>query len=344
VHFYGVPLSSDHPLARQSLECKDAQGYRGTYAVDLSTAIPFQEVQLPAARGLLRPPLAGSSSDYSDLELIQMGYGLRPDANNSPRAHASWLAAATKPARPVMASYAARQLRNGQVGSLSSGNWTGPVFTPNFYVATFVEMGVPQIFPGGDAIASGAGSLWGGMGGTPIFGSDPSVLQDGVEWNATSTTASYDGWIEYFPLNDSPQFSVSPGDGILAEAWACDSSGNVNISGGYGCFFIEDTTSGSFRSCTSPTGSPCASIQAPSTFLGFTGEFIIEKKTTFMPDHSNGQIQVAETLDTGGTWETFPAFDYEVYTITGVHGGVIDFVNISGDGLTLDFNERENGD
>jgi hypothetical protein len=185
---------------------------------------------------------------------------------------------------------------------------------------------VPFVIPGGDGISSGAGSLWAGMGGaTLLFGSDTSVLQDGVEWSSTSTTASYDAWVEYYPGPDYPRFSVNPGDTILAEAWACDSVGNLNFSGGYGCFFIEDTTTGAYSSCFSSTGSPCSSIEAPSTFLGDTAEFIMEKKTTFMPDHEDAYVEFAEAEDTGDTWETFGAFNYDLATVTGVHGGLIEY-------------------
>jgi hypothetical protein len=343
VRFYGTRLSRDNPAARQILECKDEQGKSGTYVVDLSTAGPFQEILVPGDRAALRPPLAGSPSDYSTLQLIQMGYGLRPDANKNPSDYARWLGAATKAAKPVTRSHGARKLRNGQTGTIASTTWTGPIFTPQLYVATYAEMNVPEVIPGGDNIPGGAGSLWGGMGGTPLFGSDPSILQDGVEWTATRTTVSFNAWIEYWPLNDSPQFNVSAGDHIVAEAWACDSNGNVNISGGWGCFFIEDTTTGDLRSCTQPTGTPCSSIAAPSTFRGVTAEFILEKKTQFMPDHWQAVVLPGDALDTSGNWETFGAFDYTLSTITGVHGGLIDFAGVGSNYVSFSFNPREGG-
>jgi peptidase A4-like protein len=345
VYFYSARLSSGDPAARQSLECKDEQGRSGAYVVDLSTASPFQKIHV-AADHPSRPPLAGSPSDYSTLELIQMGYGLRPDMNKSPSAYALWLADATKTAIPVMYSHAPRQTPNGQTGTIGTPpnyNWTGPVFTPSIYQATFAEMQAPEVIPGGDGISGGQGSLWGGMGGTQLFGSDPSILQDGVEWVATSTTATFDAWIQYYPDLDSPQFPASATDEIHAEAWACNSTGGIDFSGGFGCFFIEDTTTGSFRSCTSQTGT-CKSIMAPSTFLGLTAEFILEKKTTFMPDHFSAPMSLAEAEDTSDSWETFGEYNYDLATITGVHGGLIDFASVDSQSVSFSFNNTEGGD
>jgi hypothetical protein len=183
------------------------------------------------------------------------------------------------------------------------------------------------------------------MGGaTLIFPSDTTLLQDGVEWTATSTTVSYDAWVEYVPGPDKPQFTVGETNEILAEAWACDSNGNLNYSGGYGCFFIEDTTTGTSVTCNKPTAKPCPSIQAPSTFKGYTAEFILEKKTQFMPDHFGAPISSAESLDTNGTWETFGADAYTLATITGVHGGLIDYVGVGSSSVSFSFNEKEGGD
>jgi hypothetical protein len=152
VQFYAYRLSSENPAAEQSLECTDEQGHSGTYRVDLSSATPFDEIHVPADPSKWRPALAGSPSDYSISELIEMGYGLRPDPNTNASAYAGWLSAAIKPARPTTYSHRSRPLRNSQTGSISDGNWTGPIITPNFYQETVAWMQVPEVIPGGDAI------------------------------------------------------------------------------------------------------------------------------------------------------------------------------------------------
>jgi hypothetical protein len=71
------------------------------------------------------------------------------------------------------------------------------------------------------------------------------------------------------------------------QAWYCNADGTIDIGGGYGCALVQDMTSGAILSCTSSTGSPCASTRAnvlcsvnPKArecfVLGPTAEFIME--------------------------------------------------------------------
>ena len=218
-----------------------------------------------------------------------MGYGLRPDPAKQPTAYASWLEAASRPAREATAArQRATKMHFGQTGTVNNAGWGGPVLTGTVsYGVVSATLQVPRAIPGGDGTGNGLAGLWAGLGGTNFFGPDPTVLQDGVAIQTTTTTATYSAWIEYFPNLFIFEFSVSPADQIFAEAWACDSTGNASNSG-YGCFYIQDNTTGVYRACTSRTGSPCASIPSPGPFNGFTAEFIMEKAGPYLPDYLAG--------------------------------------------------------
>ncbi len=91
---------------------------------------------------------------------------------------------------------------------------------------------------------------------------------------------------------------------IYSQEWYCDSAGNANINGGYGCTFLFDENTGAIQNCTAANGSPCQSVPAlPLRSVnpkatncmtpGGAAEFIIENTspqpkppTTAFPDFS----------------------------------------------------------
>src|SRR5262249_23552714 len=83
----------------EQLTCTDDAGHTTSYPADLSSAATFADRPRDLAKepGADRPPLTGDPSSYTQAQLAQMGYGLRPD-HYSP-AYADWLAAATKTGR-----------------------------------------------------------------------------------------------------------------------------------------------------------------------------------------------------------------------------------------------------
>jgi hypothetical protein len=132
-------------------------------------------------------------------------------------------------------------------------------------------------------LSNGVVSIWGGLG------SNSPDIQDGVtaRTDATNMYMIYFTWIQYAGGGtgagyDSAirKFDVNAGDSIYTEEWACDSSGSVSSSGGYGCFYLQDNTTNPPRSvtCNTPTGScPSIKLQAGYTFSGNSAEAVVER-------------------------------------------------------------------
>ena len=288
--FQAVRATAGDAARRLTLDCKDSAGKSTSYAVDLASDDTFapRPLDLSNEPGTDRPPLKGDPLSYTEAQLIEAGYGVRPDPEKNAAAYARWLDAASKPARLLGDNWPLLHRHN--VTTSSDGLWVGSVLTgaPEYSLveATF---NVPKGIPGGDGTTDTVVSIWVGVGGgTGRVG----LMQDGIDVWTTPTTASYNSFQEYCcgDLNQTHGggFSPNPGDQLYAQSWYCDATGNRNINGGYGCAFLQDMTPPyGTLSCTSATGSPCASVKAnvlcstsPSTpncfTLGPSAEFIIE--------------------------------------------------------------------
>jgi hypothetical protein len=300
--FYAVKMTASDAVNRLTLDCTDTTGKPSSYSVDLTSDNTFapNPVNIANERGTDRPALSRDPFSYTQSELLQAGYGLRPDPVKNASAYALWLAAASRPARLLQTAHSdtishtviPRVSPPGPQGILDvqqATNWYGAVMTGSppytFTVATF---NIPQAVPGGDQTTNTKVYIWNGLGG----GTGSGLIQFFVIMNTTPTAASYWTKREYccgdnqFSAN-AGYFAPNPGDVVLDEAWYCDGNGNENINGGYGCAFFQDVTSGAVLSCTLASGSPCSSVQAfplcavsPTTpncmTLGQSAEFIIE--------------------------------------------------------------------
>jgi hypothetical protein len=287
--FHAVRAASGDAVQRLTLDCTDSAGKSTSYPVDLASNDTFapHPLDLRKEPGTDRPALKGDPLSYTEAQLIDAGYGVRPDPVKNAAAYARWRDAASKPARLLQAKWPL--LHQHTVTTSSDGLWVGSVLTgaPDY---TLVEaaFNVPTGVPGGDQTTSTVVSIWVGVGGgTGRVG----LMQDGIDLYTSPTSASYNTFQEYC-CGDKNQtsgggYSPNPGDELYAQAWYCNASGARDINGGYGCAFVQDMTSGATLSCTSPTGSPCGSVKAnvlcsvsPSTPLCFTlgpsAEFIIE--------------------------------------------------------------------
>jgi Fungal fucose-specific lectin len=220
---------------------------------------------------------------------VQAGYGLRPDPSSP--AYSQWLAAASVPGRLLEAKRSEKHSHT--VTSQTLPWWVGAVMTgaPN-YISVVAAYVVPFAVPGGDQTSTTAIALWGGVGG---FGTGSGLIQAGVNVSTTPTIATYSSWREYCCGDPNSNgyggnFVPNPGDGIYSQVWYCDSVGNLNINGGYGCSYVIDTITGATFSCTSASGSPCWSVQAlplcsasptaPNCMtLGLAAEFVIEDQS-----------------------------------------------------------------
>jgi hypothetical protein len=247
--------------------------------------------------GTDRPPLIGDPLSYTQAQLIQTGYGLRPDPKES-AAYSRWLAAA---------KVSGRMLEIKRPSSLSWGveastgsPWTGSVLTgaPN-YLAIEGTFNVPKAIPGGDGTANTHIAIWNGLGGN---GTGSGLIQGGVQLDTNGSVASYLTFREYccgdqYSNGYGGAFVPNPGDQIYAQNWYCDAMGNINLHGGYGCTYLNDTTTGAVLSCTVAGGKPCWSVPAyplcsvsPNTAgcmtIGLSAESIIELQGPAFTDFS----------------------------------------------------------
>jgi hypothetical protein len=293
--FYAVRAQAGDGVRQLFLDCTDDAGRISSRPVDLTSDDTFtpRPVNVANERGTDRPALAGDPLSYSQAELIRAGYGLRPDPTKDPEAYARWLTSATKPGRLLEAKRPGTGSHH-TVTQRTGPPWVGSVLrgSPN-YISTEAIFNVPTAIPHASPTQIG---VWNGLGGTDPSPSNGGLIQGGVIVTTTPTTAIYQSFREYccggfdpFGAAGGTNFGPGPGDPIYSEEWYCDSNGNLDINGGYGCTYLFDLKTGAVLSCTSSTGSPCPSVQAlplcsvspsPNCWtVGTTAEFIIENES-----------------------------------------------------------------
>ena len=321
VRFLAVRPTQPDSVARLALDCTDSNGNTQTYSVDLQsddtfTPRPFD----PSLTTLsLRPALTGDPLSYTQAELIQAGYGVRPDPNQNPDGYQRWLAAASTPAyklRSHRTSPAAAISRQRPIPRPSAGVgaiqaeiasnvhlgtpffWTGALLTGSYqvgataaqtysYLVNEATFNVPTVYKGAYNTGTTQMSIWNGLD-NGLGG--PGLLQ-AVTWlTATSTTAAFSiHHQEFSPWsagNDNADITFTPksGDTIYAEEWYCDAKGNQNLSGGYACTKMHDETQGIYWDCTQANSPDCPSYTLKPAdlgngILGETAEYIIEYDT-----------------------------------------------------------------
>jgi len=283
--FYAVRMTATDKVQRLTLGCQDSEGRPSVFSVDLTSDETFQSrpVNLATERGTDRPALAGDPRSYTQAELIQAGYGLRPDPDKDPEAFSGWLKAAQRPGRMLEAKRPS--LHSHTVTTEQAPYWVGSVLggAPK-YIAVQATFNVPKGIPGGDETSEGTEiSIWDGLGG---FGTGSGLIQAGVSVETIGSVAlNYGTWREYCCGDGDSNgyggaFVPNAGDEIYDQNWYCDANGNLHLNGGYGCSYLVDLTNGATLSCTSATGSPCWSVKAISGMtLGENAEFVIEDQT-----------------------------------------------------------------
>jgi hypothetical protein len=283
VQFSAVRAAPSDPVTAVVVDCQDGSGKTQTYPLDLTSASTFQPLPASATAappGTTRPALKGDPMTYSEQELIDQGYGVRPDPNVAPRAYQTWRDAASKPTRMVQRKPVAMRGHGGgsTINMQPPPGWSGGMLFTNTYVFSFFQFVIPTASP---TTACSAAYIWGGLGG--FFNAD--LIQDGVQLLGNTTLMQYAPMAEYWSGNGvgggcySSEcwlgFNVAAGDTFFGEAWACDANGNTNASGGFGCFFGEDTTTGVSMMCDTRSGT-CTSLPQINQFVGATAEAIIE--------------------------------------------------------------------
>jgi len=313
----GLPGS----VERLTLECTDDRGIDSTYTVDLHAEETFAPSPFdPVRAGLeLRPALAGDPLQFTQQQLLDTGYGLRPDPAQDPDGYKHWLAVANKPiyqlrtsAHPVPGvRHASEEVRipfkadsaepdvrpEPETVYLAPDNyWTGAIMEGSYrmnstaastwgYVENHAIFSVPTITPGGYGTGHTALTIWSGL---------DNVFQSIVDVGATPTVATYgihrqnfyNGLAKGSSSIDEQGVDFTPraGDEILVEEWYCNLNGGFYMAGGYGCTSIVDYTQNVSWTCSTSNGSNCQSYPMAAAHLtngalGWWAEFIIEDDT-----------------------------------------------------------------
>ena len=317
LRFQAVRPALPNSIDRLAIECVDSKGYANTYSVDLRSEETFTPRPFsPSLANLtLRPALAGDPLSLTQDQLVEAGYGVRPDPAGDPTGYKTWLAAARLPAyklRSAPRAVPARQRAqlnfsptlsagpndpialDASVFPTPSNYWTGPMLSGSYqknatsattysYVENLASFVVPGVAPRGFGTKSTAMTIWNGL---------DNVFQAIVDVNTTSATANYGIHRQNFYHNQpvgnideqGVDFVPNAGDLIVAQEWYCDSKGHVKMAGGYGCSIMIDETQNIEWECDQSNSTECQSYPIESTFLtngalGQTAEFIIEDDT-----------------------------------------------------------------
>ena len=346
VRFLAVRPTRPDSVVRLALDCTDANGTAQTFFADLRledtfTPRPFNPSLTTLA---FRPALARDPRSYTQQELIQAGYGLRPDPDQNPDGYQRWLAAASAPAyklRSHRTSPAAAMPRQPTMLRTSSGGmkpeissnvhispsnfWTGAILQGSHsvgataaetysYLVNEATFNVPKVYPGAYNTGVTNMSIWNGL---------DNVLQ-AVTWlSATSTTAAFSIHHQEFEPwsagNDNADITFTPksGESIYVEEWYCDAKGNPSLWGGYACTYMYDYGQSIAWDCSQAGSKECPSYTLkPTDFtngsLGFWADYIIEDDTAhagewpdFSPVTMTGTALVVKgTSASTGTWVT----------------------------------------
>ncbi len=314
--FLAVRPTLPNSVAELVLDCTDSHGYANTFLVDLRSEETFAERPFDPSRAnlALRPGLNGDPLSFTQDQLVEAGYGLRPDPTEDPDGYQTWLAAASAPAYKLRAAPRASltplsagqmpsvgipeespdSIEQGTVSLSPQNYWTGAILYGSYkknatlsttysYVKNQANFVVPKITPNIFATKTTALTIWNGL---------DNVFQAIVDVVASPTVGSLGIHRQNF-YHDLPKGSIDEqgvdftphsGDEIFVEEWYCDSKGHVKMAGGYGCSIMIDKTQNIEWECDQSSSTECQSYPIEAKFLtngvlGQTAEFIIEDDT-----------------------------------------------------------------
>ncbi len=183
--FHAVRAAASDKIQRLALSCKDSGGRSSAFSADLTSEDTFRPrpLNLAGERGTDRPALAGDPLSYSQSELIQAGYGVRPDPEAEPAAYSRWLAAARMPGRMLQAKRPSPHSHT--VTTQTASPWVGSVLAgAPYYISVEGGFNVPTAIPGGDETSGGTGNFDLGRSGRlrHWLGLDPSRREPVNGW------------------------------------------------------------------------------------------------------------------------------------------------------------------
>jgi hypothetical protein len=338
--FHAVRATAGDPQQRLALDCTNSAGKSYSYSVDLTADDTFapRPLNLENERGIDRPALKGDPLGYSQSELIRAGYGLRPDPKDT-AAYARWLAAASMPGRMLEAkrssstAHTHAPVRSNTIAQPNTVTkttgpwWVGSTLNgaPN-YVSNEASFNVPFAIPDGDETSSGTEiAIWNG-----VEGAKSALIQGGVVIDTIGLAATYYTFREYCCGDGDSNgyggaFTTNPGHEIYSQEWYCDSNGNLNLNGGYGCTYLADEGTGAILNCSQANGSPCWSVPALAGWtFGHDADFVIEDQSPQCCGNSdtaftdfNAQVTMSGSAysTTTGSWTQTVTTDPEVYLL-----------------------------
>jgi hypothetical protein len=312
--FHAVRPTGPNSVEQLELDCTQSDGSSKTYSVDLRLESTFAPRPFDPSRTDLkvRPALSGDPLSYTQEQLIQAGYGLRPDPIRNWEGYQRWLAAASvetyklrrDPRVSLTNSLSRRRPEPEAAGpdttpeidatvyTNPSSGWVGAVLSGSYqknatpdlaysYIENEATFDIPTITPGGHGTGTTATTIWNGL---------DNVFQAIVDVNTTATAASFGIHHQCFGSaahtgadtdNAGTRFTPNPGDKIYAQEWYCDAKGNLNLSGGHACTLMQDITQGVSWQCDQASSSDCPSYTLKAgDNLGFWADFIIENDTS----------------------------------------------------------------
>jgi hypothetical protein len=280
-----------------ALDCQLAGGGATTtryYEVEAGApGEPLEGAAAPhaAARGgPVRPALNGDAEVATNAEIVTMGFPPRPDRSKAPKAYARWLEIVSKPAVRLTPRFASRAGRpslpttseltatssaNGPTYTGTSSNWCGYTLvqpkTQYWYVEG--EWTVPSVVPHSGWLFGPwyleYSTQWVGLDGLGTSDVVQAGSQQDTYTIAGLTLTNYFLWTENYPAASlGAQIGVDPGDLVDAFVWVGDGSGDPDVSGGYGWYYLYDSTQGTYAETSSQLAAP---------FSGATAEWIVER-------------------------------------------------------------------
>jgi len=245
--FLAVRPTLSDSVDRLALDCTDSNGGSQTYSVDLRSEQTFAPRPFdPVLANLtFRPGLSGDPLSYTEQELLEGGYGLRPDSDQNPDGYQRWLTAAIMPAymlgsdrsastaansrpRPMLQSSVRSTAPEMEAGVItrSSNFWTGATLYGSYkkgatsaetssYLWNEATFNVPKVTPGGSNTGVTSMSIWNALDGYNNKLTGGPLFQAVVFLQTTATTATF--WIQHQDFGGWIKCPASP---------RCTNSGN----------------------------------------------------------------------------------------------------------------------
>jgi hypothetical protein len=334
VRFHVNPSAESEQSARFAVDCT-AEGKSSTFPLELRPSstptidmpAPAVDVAKPRAGAAVRPALTKADAlSLSADELIQRGYPVRPDAQEAPKAFATWLKAVTRPATYV----SSRQVPHPDITHVkpvsgsnfeTTGNWSGFELrgAANSYDLVMGEWYVPTVHYETNRHVYSA--FWIGLDGDGTS----DLWQAGTEQEITDIVifgihfdfTNYYAWTEFLPPQSTeqvlPNFSVNPGDLMFSEVWVGNAGQSPSLSGSYAIAFVEDITRNEYTTVYVCRGltlfGACFNI-GQTNVGGSEAEWIMERPTVggSLPDLANYNYTYmydAYALKTNGSWMNY---------------------------------------